>query len=70
MRIVINGEPRDLPDGLNVLSLLEHLDLKPERIAIERNLEIVRRADWEQTLLEEGDKLEIVHFVGGGLGSF
>lgn len=46
--------------------LLHHLNLKEERIAVERNQEIVRRADWASTPVQEGDALEIVHFVGGG----
>jgi thiamine biosynthesis protein ThiS len=68
MNVVLNGEPRNIPDGLTILTLLQYLDLKPERIAIERNLELVRRAEWETTLVQEDDRLEIVHFVGGGLG--
>ena len=66
MKVVLNGEPREIPDGLTVQGLIHHLDLKDERIAVERNQEIVRRADWVTALLQEGDKLEIVHFVGGG----
>ncbi|RMG53218.1 MAG: sulfur carrier protein ThiS [Acidobacteria bacterium] len=67
MKVIINGEPRDVPDRLNVEELIEHLGLQGERVAVERNREIVRRADWATTLLREGDELEIVHFVGGGL---
>jgi thiamine biosynthesis protein ThiS len=68
MNVVINGEPLDIPDGLTVQGLMPHLNLKAERIAVERNQELVRRADWATTFLQEGDKLEIVHFVGGGVG--
>jgi len=66
MKVVINGEPREMADGLTVQGLIHHLKLKEERLAVERNQEIVRRAEWAITLLREGDKLEIVHFVGGG----
>jgi thiamine biosynthesis protein ThiS len=66
MNVTINSEPCDIPAGLTVQELLNHLSLNDERIAIERNQEIVRRADWMTTQIEEGDALEIVHFVGGG----
>ncbi len=66
MRIIINGETRDVPDGLSLSDLVRHLSLAPERLAIEFNRQVVRRADWPATKLSEGDQLEIVHFVGGG----
>ncbi len=66
MILLINGERRELPDGLTLLSLVEHLDMKSDRLAIELNREIVPRAQWSSTHLNEGDRLEIVHFVGGG----
>ena len=66
MRININGETRDVPDSLSLSDLVAHLSLAPERLAIEYNREVVRRADWPHTQLSEGDHLEIVHFVGGG----
>jgi thiamine biosynthesis protein ThiS len=66
LRIILNGEPRDVPDSISLSDLLEHLSLAPERLAIEYNREVVRRADWPRTVLSEGDQLEIVHFVGGG----
>jgi thiamine biosynthesis protein ThiS len=62
----INGEQRDLPDGLTVAALVAQLGMKPDRVAVELNLEIVPRANWEATTLKTGDKLEVVHFVGGG----
>jgi thiamine biosynthesis protein ThiS len=68
MELTINGESRDFPDGLTVASLVEHLGMKPDRLAVELNLEIVPRTNWQATALNNGDKLEIVHFVGGGLG--
>jgi thiamine biosynthesis protein ThiS len=69
MLLHINGEQRDFPDGLAVAGLVAELDMKPDRVAVELNLEIVPRTQWETTMLKNGDKLEIVHFVGGGSGS-
>jgi thiamine biosynthesis protein ThiS len=66
LRIILNGETRDVPDSISLSDLLEHLSLAQERLAIEYNREVVRRADWPRTVLSEGDQLEIVHFVGGG----
>jgi thiamine biosynthesis protein ThiS len=66
MRILLNGQQREIPDGLTISGLIIHLELAGERIAVERNGEIVRRAEWDRTRLQEGDRLEIVHFVGGG----
>jgi thiamine biosynthesis protein ThiS len=64
--IEINGERRDLPQSSTLKELVEHLKLAPERLAIELNRQVVRRADWQITQLNEGDRVEIVHFVGGG----
>jgi thiamine biosynthesis protein ThiS len=69
MILHINGEARDFPDGLTVASLVEQLGMKADRVAVELNLEIVARATWDATPLKDGDKLEIVHFVGGGSGT-
>lgn len=66
MRVILNGVEREIPDGMTLSQLLVFLDLAPERLAVERNYQIVRRADWDHIKLEEGDRLEIVHFVGGG----
>jgi thiamine biosynthesis protein ThiS len=66
LRIIINGEPREVPDQLTLSDLIRHLSLSPERLAVEFNRRVVRRADWPNTTLSEGDQLEIVHFVGGG----
>ena len=66
MTLQINGEPRDCPDGLTVAALVAQLGMKADRVAVELNLEIVPRTNWETTVLKDGDKLEIVHFVGGG----
>jgi sulfur carrier protein len=67
LRIEINGEARDVPENLTLETLLAYLDLNaPERIAVEHNRRVARRAEWTQTKIEEGDRIEIVHFVGGG----
>jgi thiamine biosynthesis protein ThiS len=64
--VEINGESRDVAAALTVAELITHLSLAPERLAIELNKRVVRRADWPQTIINEGDRVEIVHFVGGG----
>jgi sulfur carrier protein len=55
-----------VPESITLADLIKHLSLVPERLAIEVNREVARRADWRQTSLSEGDKVEIVNFVGGG----
>jgi sulfur carrier protein len=65
MNLTINGEPRTSSGG-TLAALVEELGMKPDRVAIELNREIVPRARWPQTNLKDGDQLEIVHFVGGG----
>lgn len=64
--ILVNGEPRETPSGANVIDLLKSLGLESGRVAIERNLEILPRPAWPQTLVASGDRFEIVQFVGGG----
>jgi sulfur carrier protein len=66
MRLVINGEQRDFPELPTLAALVEHLALKSDRLAIELNRDIVPRGSWSSTGLKSGDRLEIVHFVGGG----
>lgn len=66
MFIQLNGERREFPDGLSLAALVEQLGMKADRVAVELNLEIISRANWQKTELKDGDKLEIVHFVGGG----
>jgi sulfur carrier protein len=66
MTLHINGEQREFPDGLTIAGLVAQLGMKPDRVAVELNLEIVPRTNWEATILKSGDKLEVVHFVGGG----
>ena len=69
MQVQINGETRELNhDQIVLAELVRELALVPQRIAVEVNKQIVRRADWEQTSINEGDRIEIVHFVGGGSG--
>jgi sulfur carrier protein len=70
LTIQLNGQPRtftDLKSPVELPLLIEVLGLKPDRIAIERNGEIVYRTAWPQTQIAEGDHLEVVQFVGGGL---
>jgi thiamine biosynthesis protein ThiS len=66
MEIFLNGEARKIPDGLNIYQLVEFLQLSPHRLAIEHNLQIVKRDRWQESYLASGDRVEIVHFVGGG----
>ena len=66
MRIQINGEDREVEENISLPQLVAVLNLKAEQIAIELNHNLVRRAQWETTLLKVDDRVEIVHFVGGG----
>ncbi|MGH9713318.1 MAG: sulfur carrier protein ThiS [Candidatus Acidiferrales bacterium] len=66
MTVTINGERREIPDGFTVIALLEHIGMPVERVAIERNLDILPRARWMETRIQPNDSFEIVHFVGGG----
>ncbi|HEV7967483.1 MAG TPA: sulfur carrier protein ThiS [Candidatus Acidoferrales bacterium] len=66
VQIIVNGESRQVPAGLEVSALLSHLGLPTDRVAIERNLEILPRSQWVKTSVEPGDRYEIVHLVGGG----
>jgi thiamine biosynthesis protein ThiS len=65
MNLIINGEKRSV-SAETLTSLVEQLGMKPDRVAMELNREIVPRERWPQTVLKDGDELEIVHFVGGG----
>jgi thiamine biosynthesis protein ThiS len=70
MKLHINGEERDFsgsPAPLTLAGLVETLGMKADRVAVELNLNIVPRNGWAATALNDGDRLEIVHFVGGGL---
>ena len=66
MRIQLNGEPYELPDGTTVEALLTRLELVGRRIAVELNLDIVPRSQHAETALREGDQVEVVHAIGGG----
>ena len=66
MKIKINGEEKQIADGLSINTLLDSLQIRPGRVVVERNREIVPRDSFGATMLAEGDVLEIVHFVGGG----
>ena len=67
MQVQINGETRELTQAHLVLAeLVRELSLTPQRIAVELNKQIVRRDEWEETPINDGDRIEIVHFVGGG----
>jgi thiamine biosynthesis protein ThiS len=66
IEIVVNGERRCIPRDLSLDSLMVWLEIDPSRVAVERNLAIVRKTDWTATRIEPGDRLEIVWFVGGG----
>lgn len=66
MNVSVNGETRELAEGLTVWGLLEALNLHPRRVAVERNRRIVRRGEFADTVLAAGDALEIVTLVGGG----
>jgi sulfur carrier protein len=66
MIVTINGDRKEIPDGLTITALLEHLGMKTGRVAVERNLDILPRAVWPDTLVQPNDSFEIVQFVGGG----
>jgi sulfur carrier protein len=65
--IRLNGESHDLPGPLTVADLLARLGIDPRRVAVEQNHLVVKRAQYGETLVQEGDAIEIVNFVGGGL---
>ena len=67
MRLMINGEEREFEAPLTVGKLLERIGFESNRVAVELNLEIVPKLNYGSAILAEGDKLEIVHFIGGGL---
>ncbi len=66
MRIEVNGKAREVPEGATVAALLTELGVGDSRVAVERNRSIVPRAEHGSVFLAEGDKLEVVTFVGGG----
>lgn len=66
MRIMLNGEPREVTSDLSVFSLLQDLELQPDRVAVEVNLNILDRSQFRSSMLSEGDRVEIISFIGGG----
>ena len=66
MKLVINGNDTEIKDGLTITGMLESLEIDPGRVAVEVNLKIIKRADFGEHQLNEGDTVEIVNFVGGG----
>ena len=66
MTITLNGDPFDLSGPVTVAELLASLDIDARRVAVEHNLVVIKRAAFDATLLNEGDSVEIVNFVGGG----
>lgn len=66
IEITINGDPHKIRQGQNLVGLLQDLKLDPTKVAVERNLEIVSKTTYQDVKLIEGDRLEIVHFIGGG----
>ncbi len=66
MRLWVNGEERAYPGAANVAGLVASLGLDPRKVAVERNLQIVPRSTYGEAALAEGDRIEIVHFIGGG----
>jgi sulfur carrier protein len=66
MKLSVNGEARQVPEGLTVRGLIEHMGLLEGPVAVERNREVVPRDTHRNTTLKQGDVIEIVHFVGGG----
>jgi thiamine biosynthesis protein ThiS len=62
----LNGEPHEVPGRLSVASLLARLEIDPRRVAVEHNLTVIKRAAFDATMIDEGDSIEIVNFVGGG----
>jgi len=66
MKVFINGETKEIENKLSLSNLLKQLSLSSERIAVELNRAVIRKKDWEAIEIKDADKIEIVHFVGGG----
>ena len=64
--VVLNGEAREVPEGLTVATFLAHAGLPADRVAVELDRQIVRKTEWESVPISNGAQLEVVHFVGGG----
>jgi thiamine biosynthesis protein ThiS len=66
MTIRLNGDPHDIPGPLSVSALLQQLDIDARRVAVELNLAVVKKAAYDSSVINDGDEVEIVNFVGGG----
>jgi thiamine biosynthesis protein ThiS len=66
VHIHVNGESREFSARLSLQQLMSEMELPHDRVAIELNHDVIRRAQWPETILNDGDRIEIVHFVGGG----
>ena len=66
MTLTINGTATDVKEGLTVEGLLKELDIEPGRVAVEVNMNIIKKVNYQECLLKDGDSVEIVNFVGGG----
>lgn len=66
MTIFINGEARELESGFTIAAMLDTLELPTQRVAIELNRRVIRKQEWESTKVADNDRIEVVHFVGGG----
>ena len=66
MRVYLNGESKDVPESLTLADLVNELDLPAQRIAVELNRTVIRRSEWANTKIAADDRIEVVHFVGGG----
>ncbi len=66
IKIIINGIAQEIPNEVNIIELLESFSLPKERIAIELNKQVVRKKDWENIKITDADRIEVIHFVGGG----
>ena len=66
MTIMLNGEPFELAEPMSLTALLARLEIDPRRVAVEHNLDIIKRARYDTTIINEGDEVEVVNFVGGG----
>jgi thiamine biosynthesis protein ThiS len=66
VKIRLNGDPFEIANPLSISELLAHLNIDPRRVAVEHNLDIIRRARYDTTIINEGDEVEVVNFVGGG----
>lgn len=66
MKVFLNGETHEVPAGLDLEQLIELFSLPSQRVAVELNKRVVRKADWKSTEIDDADTIEVIHFVGGG----